>query len=388
VRVIAYSSGAWPCSIADYHNKLVREFDSSIQCESLTFPTDSVYRDQPLQLWQRRRHYAQLAATSRSYDVALIQFITHWNGLRDGEYALPVFANHLARPFALILHEWPPTPDSDVAPAGVKRVLTEAFAVAAKRWDRRGFSSDTWFREHFLRRAGHIFVHSEALRDQVLSAGIPASRVSFIVFPVLELPSGDTSVADTVAARFAGHRIIVIFGFPHPRKSLELAIQALPDLPRDVALLFVGGIDGTYRQQYVSSLIQLAGRLGVEERVEFVGEVAETALRAVFERAQFALAPFAYATGSASFAYLMAAGVPIVASDLPEHRMLHREGAGLSLFDRGNVAALVAAANGLLADADQRASLSLQSRAFVKRHSFASFANVVAARLRELAAVS
>ena len=387
MRVIAYSSGAWPCGIADYHQKLVREFDPGIQCDSVKLPTDTVYRDRPLQLWQRRRHYARLADRSRGYDVSLIQFITHWNGTRAGEYALPVFVNALAVPFATMLHEWPPAvkPEANDS-SSARRIALRAAALATTKWDLSGYEQEEWFKRRFLGRAGHIFVHSEALRDRVVAAGIPSERITFAVFPVSQLPAGDSATADALRTRLGGRRIILIFGFPHPRKTLELAIQALPSLAPDITLVFVGGLDGEFRQQYVASLLQLAERLGVRDRAEFVGEVPESSLRAVFECAEFALAPFAYATGSSSFAYLMAAGVPIVASDLPEHQMLRREGAGLTLFEKGDVKALVSAVNGLLANAEHRHSLSMQTRAFVSRHSFASFAKTVTERLQQLVA--
>jgi glycosyltransferase involved in cell wall biosynthesis len=383
MRIIAYSSGAWPCGIADYHGKLTREFPSSIQCDTTPLPTDTVHRDRPVKLWERRRHYARLAARSGAYDVSLIQFITHWNGHRDWEYALPVFARNLRVPFAVILHEWPPTPGSEASGTSAARRLV---ARASAHWDRHGFDHEEWLRKLFLGRAGHIFVHSEALRDRALAAGIPPERVTFAVFPVATLPANERAAAEAIKDRYRGRRFIVIFGFPHPRKSLELAIQALPQLPPDVMLLFVGGIDGEFRQQYVQSLMQLAERLGVQDRAVFVGEVPEASLRAVLESAQFALAPFAYATGSSSFAYLMSAGVPILASDLPEHHMLRREGAGIALFETGNLPALTAAVNELLDDREQRERLSMKSRAFVNRHSFGSFANTVVARLQELAA--
>ena len=383
MRILAYSSGAWPCGIADYHGKLTSAFPPSIHCDTTPLPTDTVHRDRPLKLWERRRHYAQLAARSGAYDASLIQFITHWNGHRDWEYTLPVFVKHLRDPFAIILHEWPPTPNSEnPGPSAARRLV----ARASKQWDRQGSDHEEWLNRRFLHRAGHIFVHSEALRDRALAAGIPHERVTFAIFPVATLASKESAVADAIKARYQGRRFIVLFGFPHPRKALELAIQALPELPPDVMLLFVGGIDGAFRQQYVQSLLQLAERLGVQDRTVFAGEVPEASLRAVFEAAQFALAPFAYATGSSSFAYLMAAGVPIVASDIPEHQMLQREGAGVALFESGSVSALASAVNGLLIDSERRESLSAKSRAFVNRHSFASFADTVVARLQALAA--
>ena len=60
--------------------------------------------------------------------------------------------------------------------------------------------------------------------------------------------------------------------------------------------MLVGGIEGEFRQHYVRSLQQLGSSLGVLDRMEFLGEIPESSLPFAFELAEFALAPFSYAT--------------------------------------------------------------------------------------------
>ena len=385
LRLIAYSSGAWPCGIADYHSKLSRGLSAHLSCDTERLPTGTVYRDQPLALLARRRQYVKMASKSRGYDAALINLVTQWNGSRAGEHMLPAFMNHLRGPLFLIVHEWPPLPEQEPLTGSLPRRAIVAAARAASRLERRGLPFEQWLQQKLFGRAAHMLVHAEALRDKLLSAGVPAERVTFRIHPVPELAEpGDTAFADSLTQRFPNRRFIVLFGFPHPRKSLELAVQALPQLPPDVMLLFVGGIDGDFRRQYVQSLMETAECLWVRDRVAFVGEVPEPSLAATLSLAAFALAPFSYATGSGSFSYLMAAGVPIVATDLPEHQALVRDGAGITLFERGNGGALLRAVNELLGDRDKRQALAAQNRAFANRHTYAGLAALIHERVNEM----
>jgi glycosyltransferase involved in cell wall biosynthesis len=363
MRLIAYSSGAWPCGIADYHAKLAQSLAARLHCDTIALPTGTVYRDHPRALLRRRREYTGLAARSAGYDASLLHLVTQWNGSRAGENMLPAFLNHLRGPLFMLVHEWPPSMDPESG-SGPRRVVANATEMASRLLERGGLAYDAWLQRRLFARAEHILVHAEALRDRLIAAGVPPHRVTFCIHPVPELPQErDVTYARSLRQRFAGRRLIVLFGFPHPRKSLELAVQALPDLPSDVMLLFVGGVDGAFRQQYVRSLLDLADRLAVRDRVEFVGEVPETSLAATLSLAELALAPFSYATGSGSFAYLMAANV---------------------LFDRSDPAALVDTVQGLLNDADRRYALAAQNRAFVNRHTFSNLAGMVHGQVSDM----
>ncbi len=392
LRVIGYTSGAWPCGIADYHRKLARSLQSAaVDCETVPLPSDTVYRDNPAALWRRRGLYRDLAARSGGYEASLLDLVTQWNGGRAGENMLPTFINRLRGPVFMIVHEWPrPLEAESEGRSMPSRVLSSVAAAAVRVADRGGLTHEDWLHRRLFTRATHILVHAEALRDRMLAVGIPPDSVSLRTFPTPDLASGGAPhpTIEMVARRFAHRRKIVIFGFPHPRKALDLAVRALPHLPEDVMLLSVGATSGEFRQTYVRSIEELAGQLGVRDRIEFTGEIPEDALRSAFALAEFALAPFAYATGSASFSYLMAAGVPIVATDLPEHKTLAAEGAGIELFESGDVAALARAVNALLGNVGRQRALSVQNRAFAERHTFTRLAESIRERLDDMTRAS
>jgi phosphatidylinositol alpha-mannosyltransferase len=94
-------------------------------------------------------------------------------------------------------------------------------------------------------------------------------------------------------------------------------------------------------------------------RVVLLGQVSEEDKARVYHSVDVFCAPN---TGGESFgivlAEAMAAGAPIVASDLDAFRQVLRGGRAGELFETGNSAALAAAAGRLLDDPERRATLS------------------------------
>jgi len=387
MRIVGYTSGAKPCGIADYHRKVEAGLIAAgVQCDTVPLPTTSVYRDRPMALWKQRQLYAGLASRSRAYDAAMLDLLTQWNGFRSGENTLPAFVNHLRGPLFMIVHEWPPEIASESQSQSLpKQMAEQVVGLASRIGELGGLTYEEWMAKRLFARASHILVHARALRDRLLAVGIPSERVTFQIHPIPSVKvRASSKVVEEFAQRFAHRRKIVIFGFPHPRKTLEQAIQALPQLPSDVMLMLVGGIEGEFRQHYVRSLQQLGSSLGVLDRMEFLGEIPEPSLPFAFELAEFALAPFSYATGSGSFSYLISEGVPIVASDLPEHQTLAEDGAGMVMFKTGDPSALAREVNGMLNDQERRRRLAAQNRALAERHTYNGLAAMIHDRLEEM----
>lgn len=101
-------------------------------------------------------------------------------------------------------------------------------------------------------------------------------------------------------------RFIGVFGFFAPHKGFETAISALKYLPRHYHLLVVSGMhegalrvgDGT--NAYLLSLIKLVEKLGLFERVHFIGSVSDDDLLLSMKLCDAAIMPYANTDQSAS----------------------------------------------------------------------------------------
>jgi phosphatidylinositol alpha-mannosyltransferase len=139
------------------------------------------------------------------------------------------------------------------------------------------------------------------------------------------------------------------------RKGLDVLLAAMPDIP-DVQLIVAGPGD-----------VDIPAELA--ERVTVLGLVDEARKASLLRSADVYVAPN---TGGESFGVIlleaMAAGAPVVASDLDAFSLVLDGGRCGVLFPTGDAAALAAAVNGLLADPERRAALALAGRAEARRY--------------------
>lgn len=151
------------------------------------------------------------------------------------------------------------------------------------------------------RRADHVITVCNALRDEVVALGVDAQRVTSLrngvdlqLFRPTERVSGQPFTLLTV-----GHLV--------PVKAQELIIGALPLLP-DVRLVVAG--DGPNRQM----LHDLAARLDVSGRVDFLGAVPQAQLRAHYGAADALVLASSREGWANVLLESMACGTPVVAS--------------------------------------------------------------------------
>jgi glycosyltransferase involved in cell wall biosynthesis len=158
-------------------------------------------------------------------------------------------------------------------------------------------------------------------------------------------PSETTGPADPrPLAAYAGHL--------YPWKGADVLIEALARVP-EVDGLIVGGHP---QEPDLERLRTLAQRLGLEQRITFAGMVAPSAVAALLKRATMLALPnpaSAIATRFTSplklFEY-MAAGRPIVASNLPAIREVLTDNVDALLVPPGDAGALADAIRRLARD--------------------------------------
>lgn len=188
----------------------------------------------------------------------------------------------------------------------------------------------------------------------------------------------DDSDASSVSKRTAvGERIVVLGRLEH-RKGVDVAVRAflLLATARPAATLLLLG-DGPLRSR-ITALIDAASP-DVASRVTLQGRVAPEELPKLLKRASVLVVP---SRGGESFGIVllegMAAGVPLVASDIPGYRAVARPGREAVLVPPDDPGALAAAIGRALDDRDLRASLISAGRERAAAHDWSR----VAATLR------
>ncbi|MCC2594330.1 glycosyltransferase family 4 protein [Tessaracoccus sp. OS52] len=135
-----------------------------------------------------------------------------------------------------------------------------------------------------------------------------AQRKTFLVpLPVLNPGPWQTHVAP----RGDAFRILLP-GFITPHKNHEVLIRALPELAGG-RVVFTGSEDGTHGY----FLRDLAQRLGVSDRIEWLGFVESERLEAEYARADLMVMPTRWEAASGPVFESILRGLPFVTSDIP-----------------------------------------------------------------------
>ncbi|MGA8797919.1 MAG: glycosyltransferase family 1 protein [Candidatus Cybelea sp.] len=194
------------------------------------------------------------------------------------------------------------------------------------------------------RHAAGIIVDSYFSRDALVEvlAGIDRAAVR-VVYP------GVAREFSEVARNGGDGRTILAVGTVERRKNLELLIRVLPQL-NGARIVCVGP-----QTPYARECEELAGRLGVAERLELRGYVTREELIALYREAAVVAVPSRYEGFGYAAAQALCAGVPCVVSDrtsLPE--IVGNDGGIASIDDAAAWTSMLEAA--LRGDWESRAS--------------------------------
>ncbi len=222
-------------------------------------------------------------------------------------------------------------------------------------------------------RAARVIAVSDAVREQLLRDGVAPERVVTIPSAVdvaglraahrsggparLGLPGG-SRLAVTAAALTPekGHRVLL--------SAAALLRPAFPDLHWALAG------SGPERARLESE----AGRLGVQDRLHWLGQVEDVA--PLLAEADVAVVPsLSEGLGTAALEAL-ALGAPLVASSVGGLEEILSDGAGLGV-PPGDGPALAAAVRRVLTEPDLRAQLVARSEVTLARHDPARMARAV-----------
>jgi glycosyltransferase involved in cell wall biosynthesis len=206
-----------------------------------------------------------------------------------------------------------------------------------------------------LERAARHVCLSQALRDELLAAGLPAARL-------VSIPNGVDLAAwsrEVTPARspWAGGRTLMFVGRLVPQKRVDVLLDAFARVcaqAADARLLLAGG--GPLR----AALVAQAKALGIAERVAFLGQRDEVLS---LHRAARGLVLPSEGEGLPNVVLeALAAGTPVIATDVTGTRELARDGVEALLVPPGDAGALAIAMLRLIDDPALGARLAAAGR--------------------------
>ena len=186
------------------------------------------------------------------------------------------------------------------------------FSVKARGADISHFGHDPATAPQILAaatKAAGLLAVSAAMRDEMAALGIDPAKVTvhYTGIDTARFCPGDRAAARATLGLEAGP-VIASVGALIPRKGQALVIQALPELPGvTYALAGEGDSEAEYRA--------LATRLGVADRVRFLGPVANADLPQLYRAADALVMPSASEGLANAWVEALACGTPIVISE-------------------------------------------------------------------------
>jgi glycosyltransferase involved in cell wall biosynthesis len=179
------------------------------------------------------------------------------------------------------------------------------------------------FDRYLAKRTSRIVANSEAVRDFYIGKRIPAEKIDVIPNGILPAPSCSTTRQEVLAELQLPDdaRLVGLIGRLWPQKRVKDAIWAadlLKVIRDDVYLLVVG--DGPHRGR----LETFRDQCEIRDKVRFFGHRSD--VPRLLPHFDVLWSPSAYEGQSNTILEAMAAGVPVVATDIPGTRELVVDG--------------------------------------------------------------
>lgn len=320
-----------------------------------------------------RREISAAAQTLSNADVVHLQYDTQPMGSIWGQGTrqlgnLRAFADACRPPLVVTVHSTRPIASWRTLAKGVfgrrrkgrrrrrRRGPVAPMRSRVTRWGRLAFNLADLERV-LLRavgeRAERLLVCSDEEARRVF-ARYPAARDHVQVIPhfveTRSLPEDRDRVRRELGLEEA--TVLTLSGYLHERKGHRLLIEALADLPGHTIAVFTGEASAGW-SWYVDELAALARALGVHDRVRFTGYLSEADLDRYLVATDLAICPFESLAASGSLSSWIAAGRPILASDLPQIAEYNRIAPGaIAIFSPYTAAALGSSIRACLARGD------------------------------------
>lgn len=232
-----------------------------------------------------------------------------------------------------------------------------------------------WKFRQTLREADHVIAISECTKRDILYYGdIDEQKISIVYQSFAPRFSVEVSEDQRTQVRSAyqlPQRYILNVGSIEARKNILQAVQALPLLPDDVALVMVGR-----HTPYTDQVLQYVREHHLEERVRVLHGVPDEHLPMLYALAESFVYPSVYEGFGIPIIEAISCGLPVVACS---GSCLEEAGGPDSLYVQpGNVEAMAAAIRLTLVGAEGRELRIENSKKYIRRFSGCNVASQVA----------
>jgi glycosyltransferase involved in cell wall biosynthesis len=221
-----------------------------------------------------------------------------------------------------------------------------AVAVVHNPVDHDASTVQRWAARLVLGRCQAFFTHAGSLERRLAESypGVPTGRYPFPPIEVAPLP--DRRAARAGLELPVDRRVALFLGLIRPYKGVDLLVDAVAELPADSDWLVVvagepwGGLGGELTRQVED--------LGLGARIRLVlNWVAETEVPRLLAAADLVVLPYRSGSQSAVAPMALAAGVPVLTTDVGGVAEIVRHGIDGWVVEPGSAAALAAALRGL-----------------------------------------
>ena len=231
-----------------------------------------------------------------------------------------------------------------------------------------------WKFRQTLKEADHIIAISECTKRDILYYGdIDEQKISIVYQSFAPRFSVEVSEEQRTQVRSAyqlPQRYILNVGSIEARKNILQAVQALPLLPDDVALVMVGR-----HTPYTDQVLQYVREHHLEERVRVLHGVPDEHLPMLYALAESFVYPSVYEGFGIPIIEAISCGLPVVACS---GSCLEEAGGPDSLYVQpGNVEAMAAAIRLTLVGAEGRELRIENSKKYIRRFSGCNVADQV-----------
>ena len=276
---------------------------------------------------QNRRLISKAAQFIAKVDVVHLQYSKYvWGRGWDQLSYLKRFINQCPLPFIVTLHDIYPElyPAYDPLTALIQENYQQRQYSRFRSWALRStarsfwsnYLADHWTLRWLLHQAATILVCTQ-VEKQRLNHFAKSSRITVLPHFVEQRGAAIDPLQAKAGLGLEAFRVITLQGFIYPGKGHQLMIEAMPELPQDVNVIFAGG-PSPGSESYLEGLRELSESRGVGDRLQITGYLSADKLEQYLMASDLAICPFETLSASGSLSTWISLARPILCSDLPQ----------------------------------------------------------------------